>query len=70
MSQAINKIRITSHPHPLLLKQMDCLGQLFSPNISQFKTTVLAMGMDILILTMVKHYYLIINGILMDIMVW
>ena len=39
------------------LKQPDPLGLLFSPKFSHFfKTAVLTMGMDILTMTMVKHY--------------
>ena len=42
---------------PPPLKQPDPLGLLFSTKISQFfKTAVLTMGIDILKMTMVKHY--------------
>ena len=41
------------------LKQTDHLGQLFSPKIGNFiKMAVLFLKMDILTMTMVKHYSL------------
>ena len=48
--------QIAFQPPPL-----NPLGQLFSPKFSQFfKTAVLNMGMDILTMTVVKHYSLMV----------